>query len=351
MNMRSALYYPHTKIRSEALLKTALLLWDELHIVAPRQHYRPRYDSTEQNEAFEIIGRCHYPTEIEKHQTHDLVEDFATRRLPDAFTYRASDTSTEHYAVYGEKLLPETWRVLQEANLAAQTGGPRGYLTSGPTGLSLMSLLADCCAGKTLTRVTDQAVAYASLAGLLTAPEEEPPISTAQARDVLLPITVAIADVKDLPLKHWVALRKREAVSNDGHLIRDLRHRFVAHLESQAESLAAATRGTDQKELRRQFEEDMCDDYQALRDALKLEAHQVLGTKELIVAVLGVIATIGAAVTNAPMPIVDVVGTGGAVVAIGGLLARHSKFISARQKVLHEHPMAYLYESTPGQKI
>jgi hypothetical protein len=38
--MRSALYYPHTEINSEEVMKTALLLWDELHAIAPWDGYR-----------------------------------------------------------------------------------------------------------------------------------------------------------------------------------------------------------------------------------------------------------------------------------------------------------------------
>ncbi|MCU1337358.1 MAG: hypothetical protein JWO19_2939, partial [Bryobacterales bacterium] len=94
----------------------------------------------------------------------------------------------------------------------------------------------------------------------------------------------------------------------------------------------------------------MRDDYHALREVLKLEAQQVLGTKELIVAVLGAVATVGAAATHAPLPMVGVAGATGAAVTVGGLIATRGKFIAARRKVLREHPMAYLYEAAPGLK-
>jgi len=83
--MRSALYYPHTHIQSEALLRTALLLWDNVAIVAPYPGFVPEYEERHFQEAFEIIGRCHYPTEQEKRNAHELIEDFATRPLPKAF--------------------------------------------------------------------------------------------------------------------------------------------------------------------------------------------------------------------------------------------------------------------------
>jgi hypothetical protein len=350
MSIRSALYYPHTKIQSEALFKTALLLWDKLHIIAPSPRYIPNYSSRAQNEAFELIGRCHYPSDKEKQQTHELVEDFATRPLPDAFSYRAANGSTAIYEVYSDKLLPETWQVLHEAGLAGRRSGLRGYPTAESTGLSLMSLLADCCAGKSLARVTDRALAYASLAGLLTGVQDAS-VATEKARQALLPIAVTIADVQDLALEGWIAFRKREEGASDGHLVRQLRHRFVACIEAQAQTLAAAENSRDREELRRQFEQDMRDDYRALREALKLEAHQTLGTKELITAVVGGIATIGAVATHQLLPMPGVITATGAIVAVGGLIAGRGRFLSSRRKLLVEHPMAYLYEAGDGLRL
>jgi hypothetical protein len=154
--MRSALYYPHTEIRSEGLLKTSLMLWDRLLVIVPFADFKPHYDSPESRKSFELIGKCHSPSDSEKKQAHDLVEDFATRPLPDAFSYFSVQDPNEIYEVYPQKLLPETWRILQQAGLAGAPLADADYPTTGPTGLSLMSLLADCCAGDTLVRVTDR---------------------------------------------------------------------------------------------------------------------------------------------------------------------------------------------------
>jgi hypothetical protein len=166
--MRSALYYPHTEIRSESLMKSSLMLWDRVHVIVPFDHYEPHYDSPTSQKCFELIGKCHHPTQDEKRRAHDLVEDFATRRLPDSFSYISVQSPNEIYEVYPQKLLPETWDILQTAHLAGAPLENADYPTAGPTGLSLMSLLADCCAGDTLARITDRSAAYASLSGLLT---------------------------------------------------------------------------------------------------------------------------------------------------------------------------------------
>src|SRR6185312_9916808 len=164
--MRSALYYPHTKVRSEQLLKTALMFWDNLYVIAPWPTYRPDYDLPHANEAFSIIGRCHYPSDAEKKRAHDSVNDFLKRPLPRAFFYSSADEDIETYDIYPEKLLHETVEMLRERGMS-QSVGHRNMRSSAATGLTIMNIIADCCAGDTLARVTDRGVAYANLAGLL----------------------------------------------------------------------------------------------------------------------------------------------------------------------------------------
>src|ERR1700692_1056735 len=83
--MRTALYFPHTEIRSQNLLKTSLLLWDKLEFIVPSPNYVPYYENTTVARAIELIGVQRYPSESEKQEAHDLVEDLATRKLPDIF--------------------------------------------------------------------------------------------------------------------------------------------------------------------------------------------------------------------------------------------------------------------------
>lgn len=196
--MRSALYYPHTEIRSESLLKTALMLWDRIHVIVPFEGYIPAYKSPEARKSFEIIGKCHYPSDDEKNQAHALIEDFATRRLPEAFSYISVQSPQETYEVYPQKLLPETWNVLQHAGLVGNPLANADYPAAPPTGLSLMSLLADCCAGDSLVRVTDRSAAYASLSGLLTE-STLGSVDAGEARESLLAVVLKVADADRIP--------------------------------------------------------------------------------------------------------------------------------------------------------
>jgi hypothetical protein len=331
-------------------MKTALMLWDRIYVIAPFDDYRPHYESIEASRSFEIIGKCHYPSDDEKMQAHDLVEDFATRGLPEAFSYFSAQSPDEIYEVYPQKFLPKTWETLQQAGLAGAPLADADYPMAHPTGLSLMSLLADCCAGDSLIRVTDRSAAYASLAGLMTESTKSS-VGTAEARESLLAVTLEITDASRIPLAKWIKFREREAGAADGHHVRDLRHRFVAHIEAHAKKMADAKSGAQRSEIKLQFEEDTRDDYKALREALKLEAWQMLPTKEVIVSVLGGIAALGSVMMNTVIPMPDVATSTGAVASIGGLLASKSKYVKARRGVLRDHPLSYLYEAAGGLRL
>ena len=347
MTMRSALYYPHTEIRSGKLMKTALMLWDRIHVIVPFDGYVPNYQSKEAKRSFELIGNCHCPTEDEKKHTHELVEDFATRGLPESFSYFSVQSPEEIYEVYPQKLLPKTWTVLEQAGLAGKPLANADYPMANAAGLSLMSLLADCCAGDTLVRVTDRSAAYASLAGLMT--ESSPsPLNAMDTRESLLAETLKIADADSIPLSKWIKFREREVGAADGHQVRALRHRFVEHLEAYAGRIVGAKTGAARKEMELQFREDSRDDLRALREALKLEAGQVLSTKEIWFSALAGIAAIGSLAFSSVMPMPDVVTSTGGVASIGGLLASRYKYVSARRKVLRDHPLSYLYEAGGG---
>jgi len=348
--MRSALYYPHTEIKSETLLKRCLMLWDQVNVIVPFDDYVPHYPTPHTREAFELIGNCHSPTNEEKKHTHALVSDFVKRSLPAPFSYSSIESPNEIYEVYPQKLLPETWQLLIKAGLVGEQVSNADYPAPVPTGLSLMSLLADCCGGETFSRITDRSTAYASLAGLLTEQQDQNRKAD-EAQDELLPITLEVANVDELPFNKWLDLRKREHSKPDGKDIRKLRHRFLDKLEEQAKQLAATRPGLAQEETKRQFKQDMQDDYRDLRDALKLEAKQVLTTKEVLVSALAAVATLGVLSMHAVIPMPDVLSGTGGLVTIGGLLGSKSKFVNARRKVLQEHPMAYFYEAAGGFRL
>jgi hypothetical protein len=199
-------------------------------------------------------------------------------------------------------------------------------------------------------RVTDRSAAYASLSGLLTASSANS-IAVTDVRESLVAISLKTVDADRIPLAKWIKFRDREIGAADGHEVRDLRHRFVQHIETQAKRIVSAKSDAERIEIGEQVDEDIRDDYRALREALKLEAWQVLPTKEVVVSALGGVAALAGAALNTVIPLPDVVTSTGAVACIGGLLASKSKYVAARRKVLREHPVSYLYEAGGGLRL
>ena len=78
--MRSALYYPHTEVKSSSLLKTSLLLWDKLQYIVPSPEYEPYYEDPLVKEAIGLIGEAHFPTAQEKEEAHSQIESLVKRQ-------------------------------------------------------------------------------------------------------------------------------------------------------------------------------------------------------------------------------------------------------------------------------
>jgi hypothetical protein len=344
--MRSALYYPHTTIRGVHLLKSSLLLWDHVHVIVPWPHYTPHYQNATAAEAFSVIGSCHYPSEDEKRQVHELVEDFVKRPLPPAFTYSSVGAEHEAYDIYPEKMLPGTAEILRNLGMAAR-GGRRNLRSSAATGLTLMNMIADCCAGNTLARITDQGAAYASLAGLLV---EKPDAKLAihESREQLIPVLIKMVDAKKFSLRALINLRKREESAPDGSQLRALRHRLLERIEEQARRLAVAGSALARESIEKEFEDDMKDDFRDLREALKAKATQTLGTKEVLTTVVSAVGSVATALVAPAFPIAAAASGVQGIVSVGGLLATKSKWVEERRKLLKDHATAYLYEAAGG---
>jgi hypothetical protein len=111
--MYAALYYPHTEVKSEALVKRALLAWDKLETVVPVPEYVPQYDGAIA-EAMELVGGKRAPTDDEKQKVHELVEDLIKGGVPETFTYQP-DRYDQEYEMWPGKLAPKTWQLLGAA--------------------------------------------------------------------------------------------------------------------------------------------------------------------------------------------------------------------------------------------
>jgi hypothetical protein len=354
--MYSALYYPHTKIRDESLLKTALLLWDNISTIVPWEGYAIEDGPALEMEAFELMGKTICPSEEEKRRLHTLVEDFASRELPAPF-YIANDSFDGfQYEMFAKKLMPETWQLLSDARMAYPLRTrPTHYSSTNPTGLALMSLLADCCAGNTLTRITDRGSAYAGLAGLFVDGRFSDPIfgeafvedvRRSEAQLVLAPIALEIVDPDQFTLQQLIDLRKSESKPS-GYRLRKMRHNFSDQLRDQANRLASACSERDEEEIKREFRRATNDDYLELKDALGLHSLQHINMSEVVTSVVAA----GAFLATPERYLSDTVSHMGAFVSLTcGVISAASRFVQGRLKLLKENPTAYLLELSEKRK-
>jgi hypothetical protein len=339
--MRSALYYPHTELRSTFLLKTCLLLWDKVQFIVPYPEYQPGYQNPDVARAIEIIGEQHYPTDAQKEQVHDFIEDFVTRRLPDAFFYR--EPASKPYVIYEDKFFQKTWDLLYDAQLPGKALGRSHIPMMQSCALAIMSMLADCCAGSTRTRITDRGAAYATVVGLLAGQAKGMVKEPVQPHEQLVPISLSVVNTEAIDLKKLIAFREREAKSG-GHAIRDLRHRYVSALETYAQRLATvANNKSDQNEIQRQFEEDMKDDLATLRDELASVRTDALSSNVVVGTVLAGADTIAASF-GAKIDLTGALTVTGIPAAIFGAFQISNKYQQSRRAILRNHPMAYMYE-------
>jgi hypothetical protein len=311
--MRSALYFPHTHISDVGLVKTALLLWDHLEYIVPWEHFHTRYSDRDIAEAMELIGKPHRPAPDEQRKAHSRLEELVNGRLPTQFYLSPEHRrgiwhdKEEPYEMYPEKLLPESWRILEKARITGKLRDNSDYPLTEYGGLAVMSILADCCAGTTRSRVTDRSDAYATVAGLLGNNPGAPQLKKAEAYGQLVPISLDVVDAAKIDIAALIALRRREE-RESGHTLRDLRHRYVSGLESYVTRLANVdVTLSDAREIQRQFKSDMEVDLKDLKAELGLGRTKLLTSKELIVTVLTGVATAASWLAGLQLPLEGVI--------------------------------------------
>src|SRR5690242_10341116 len=103
MPLPLALYYPHTKIADQSIVKNALLLWDNVEYITPNVNWKhERAESNLFNEAIDIVSAPHFPTDQEKKEAHKRVEALLRDGLPPwFFLYSLRNVrDAKMYAIY-----------------------------------------------------------------------------------------------------------------------------------------------------------------------------------------------------------------------------------------------------------
>jgi hypothetical protein len=86
---RTAIYYPHTGVKTTELLKSGLLLWDRVEYIAPYRPSEPdipwigEEDDLLVREAMELLLVAHVPTDEEKASAHATIAHLANSEFAD----------------------------------------------------------------------------------------------------------------------------------------------------------------------------------------------------------------------------------------------------------------------------
>jgi hypothetical protein len=344
--MYTALYFPHTEVRSKSLVKAALLTWDKLETIIPFPEYRPRYEGVVAR-AMEIVGAARPPTVAEKKRVHTLVEDLVKRGVPETFSYRPNGFEPD-YEMWPGKLAHETWQLLADNGLVGGALPGSDYPASQAAGLTFMSIIADVMAGDTRARITDRSLAYATIANAPNVALESH--SNAADFEQVVPLSFKTIDIDAVPIERLIAFREREEKSAKSRDYRALRHNYLDRLAAHLKTIAGYSVGSpDRIELDRIFAQKMEDDLADLKYELGVAKKDVIFSKEIL-ALVGMVGGLSALVGSGPfsavpLAIAGAVKSAGFAITVGGPVALSYKYGAARKKILRQHPMAYLYEA------
>ena len=251
--------------------------------------------------------------------------------------------------MYPEKFFPETWEALQRSKLAQpkkvycdppmppsaiyrmnRQASQDAYETTQAMGLTMMSILADCCAGVTKQLITDEASSYFALDRYLKLIGEAKLQKKSKSyHDRLVTLSLIGADVSAVKPSTLVALRKREERHPE---LRAMRHNYVRMVDEYIRRLSTEARTEqDIREIERVFQQEVSDDIQLLKEELREEAKLVIFSKEFATASIAIAGTFVEPLSSA--------------VAAGALYRSLIKFRKSRRSVLEQHSMSWLYET------
>jgi hypothetical protein len=169
-------------------------------------------------------------------------------------------------------------------------------------------------------------------------------LRAAPPQELLLGLKLSLLDVDALDLEQLVLFRERE-LTEAGHTLRDLRHRYLERVERQVQSATTTgATGSDVEELERQFFEESRGDIAALRRELRAEVKQAILSKDVLVTLLATAGSLAFAMFAHQFHLPTAFTWTGAPATLGGIVSARDKFLKSRSDVLRKHPLAFICE-------
>jgi len=350
--MLKALYYPHTEIRSETILKNALLLWDSIETIVPFRGWKPSRVHGDKlfREAVDLVVQPRVPTARERSaadaQLRWLIQTgfLPSVRIAIEEQRRVDRDFTTEYLIDPQKLLKKTWEALLEDRIVRWIAMAGDYGASPPVGFLLMSVLADVCAGTQIRKVTDWTAAYNWLGEMYAKSLKSQyitgldPYQVAPSHDRLVTLSLQVLDGRTIPLKKLVQMRKREAKSG-GSDYGAMRRRYLETLDACLKRIGQEAKSeADVYEIQRQFKNDLKQDVADLRVELGIAGNKALFSKEVGLSILLLAGSLASPIAGLTTLATTVGATG-----IIPLLKTRVDYRSARRDALKKHAMSWLF--------
>jgi hypothetical protein len=345
--MQKALYFPHTDIQNPVILKNALLLWDSVDTIVPRQNWRSHHKPPDKliSEAIELVVTRKVPNQVERRDAHHILEESVrTGFISSLVEQSPGEWRKPNYLIYPEKFLSETWGLLQKGGMAYWVASERDFGVPAGVGFYMMSILADVCAGTQIQKITDRTDAYEWLGRQHARALGSQYVTgfdasqVAPAHDRLVSLSMDVLDGRAIPLKKLVELRKRELRSS-GAAYSEMRRRYFSALQEHLKRIGQEARSaSDVKELDRQFKEGLKEDLTELKAQLGTASLKALFSKEVVLTTLIIAGSFVAPIAGLTALAAQVGGIGIIPLAKAGVDYR-----AARREALQKHKMSWLF--------
>ena len=366
--MQAAFYYPHSSIQNAELIKTVLLLWDQIDYIRPDWFSPPEPSDPKTkkvkkviDEAMELVGNHRMPTESEQELVDQQVDMLIQSKLPE-WLFFVPENEHLKYNILPDKLLHKTWNRLREAGLVGRDPNPvpgydfHDWAMHKSLGLTLMSILARVCAGNQKHMITDEGDAYATWTRELTtlAQGKYGNVEMVQngSSDEKFLVTESLYTIatKPLSLTSILKLRKREIYGKDT-ILPQLRENYYAELNSYVNQLSKCKGKNDREEIIRQFRQAMRNDLARLKRELKLETRKTLWSRDMAT---GIVFTIGTFFEPFISSTIGVGALGSTITPATGVIAAWAlnrtllDYQTGREGILSKHPTSWLYMIKPS---
>lgn len=329
--MRSAIHYPDTHLQSPQAMASALLLWDKLRVIVPFDGYRIEYNNSDMAAAWELIGKPLVPDDDNKRQAHKSIEAMLEASMPRQIQYRADLQLDREYEIWPQKLHHETWRLLHEHRMTSGPVANGDYPFDHEAGITIMSKLADACAGTTFARVTDKMLAYG-----LIGDRDEPVL----AQSHVVPLTLELIDANSISLEKLIDFRRREAQERRGGDYSALRHAYADAVQGHVAKLRNVQSVNHRDQLNDEFQDEMARYLNELKRAIGLVKAEMVLKPVVVSAVVGA----GGFLAAGPLGGLAGLAAGPALQGLADMFSAGIGFNEKQRKAMDKNPMAYMYQ-------